>query len=210
MRIKFSLIFILLLFCCTFSQISFAENPQITALQKVRSSAKLYVPNFVVVGKDTTFKVFTKPNYHVKLVVDYSSNIEKTVLEQDANINGVVVFKIKILDDENLVGKSIGVNAYCSSSQGTDFQTAIMQTENGENAQTNRIEIIDKDTEKGVYFSPIQSLNHVMMNYDFSERSGYNPNNQIYYDNTPVYVRNMRDAQENVRTIPANFNSSNR
>ena len=50
----------------------------------------------------------------------------------------------------------------------------------------------------------------MIMSTQYDERSGFNPaDGQMYYDKTPVYIRNMRDAQENVRTLPTNTDSSN-
>ena len=211
MRIKYFLILIFTLFLVASNNFAYAENIQISELQRSRSSAKIYVPNFVVRGSEAKFKVFTKPNYHVKLVIDYASYIDKKILESDANENGVAVFTVKILDDEELVGKSVAIDAFVCTKEGDDFQKAVMQTELGEPSASNRIEIADKDTEKGFYFSPMQAINQVRMNYDYDDDSGYNPvSQQMYYDSTPVYVRNMRDAQENVRAIPTNNSNSNR
>ena len=203
MRARFYIVlFVLFLLCGT----SFAEdiyvqnNSNIVKLQNYRNRAKLYAPNFVLRGKDASFRVFAGANEKIKLVVDYGSYIEKQTYETKANENGVAIFTIHVLDDEDLVGKSVGLDAYIMDERGHVIGQAVMQTENGTPSSSNRVYIADKDSEKGVLFTPWQSLNTVIMNYNYDERSGYNPaTDRMYYDKTPAYIKNMRDAQDNVR-----------
>ena len=122
----------------------------------------------------------------------------------------MLLIPVKILNEEDLVGKSVAVDAFILSPEGKITGQAVMQTENGATSSSNRVYITDKDSAKGVFFSPWQSLNSMIMSTQYDERSGFNPaDGQMYYDKTPVYIRNMRDAQENVRTLPTNTDSSN-
>ena len=202
MRVRFYLV-LFLIFCCScsvFAEEFYYQNSNINRLQQYRNKAKLYAPNFVMIGKEASFKVFSGPNEKVKLIVDYGSYIEKQTYEENTNENGVAVFTIKIIDDEDLVGKSVAIDAHITDRYNKYLGQAVMQTENGTSSNSNRIYITDKDSAKGVYFTPWQSLNTVLTNTDYDERSGFDPvNDRMYYDKTPAYVKNMRDAQDNVR-----------
>lgn len=176
------------------------NNSNISRLQNYRSRAKLYAPNFVLRGNEASFRVFAGANETIKLVVDYGSYIEKQSYEVKANENGVAIFTVQILDDEDLIGKSIGLDAFVLDDRNNIVGKAVMQTENGTPSNSNRVYIADKNSEKGVLFTPWQSLNTVIMNYNYDERSGYNPStDRMYNDKTPAYIKNMRDAQDNVR-----------
>lgn len=202
MGIRFFITLILIFVCsCAIAADSFGvKNSDIIRLQQYRSRAKLYVPNFVQISKEATFKVFADKNQKVRIVVDYGSYIDKEIYESEANENGVAVFTVKILNDEDLVGKSVAVDAYILDPRGNVLGKAVMQTENGTPSASNRVYIADKDSSKGVLFTPWQSLNTFIMNYNYDERSGYNPStDRMYYDKTPAYIKNMRDAQDNVR-----------
>ncbi|MCR4881277.1 MAG: hypothetical protein K6A44_04920 [bacterium] len=202
MRVRFLLV-LMFLFICNYSlaeDYAMQNSHNITRLQQYRSKAKLYVPNFVLIGKEASFRVFTGANEKVKVVMDYGSYIDKQVYEATANENGVAVFTAKILDDEDLVGKSVAIDAYILDERNNIIGQAVMQTENGTPSASNRVYIADKDSSKGVLFTPWQSLNTVIMNYNYDERSGYDPStDRMYYDKTPAYIKNMRDAQDNVR-----------
>ncbi len=191
------------------ANVSFDANSQITNLQNFRSTPKLYAQNFVLIGENAVFKVFAKPNVQVKLVLNYGAGFDSQRFEQTTNAQGVAAFTVPIHDDNDLVGKSVEVEAFVYSQPGV-VQKAVLQNESGSATSFNRIYIADKNSAKGVFFSPWQSLNKLMLNYSYDERSGFDPvNDKIYDDNTPIYVRNMRDAQDNVREIPANPNNSN-
>lgn len=213
MRVRFCFILLMFLLYCgnAYADDISMPNSQVEILQKYRSSAKLYTQNFVLIGNQATFRVFTTPNTPVKLVLDYGSFTENQTYEEESNANGVAIFSVKILDNEDLIGKSVGVDAFIlDKTTKKVVQKAMMQTETGTPSQSNRVYIVSKDSDKGFYFSPIQGMNSVMMNMDYDEHSGYNPAlNQMYSDTTPVFIRNMRDAQDNVRQIPTNNNSTN-
>ena len=201
MKVRFFLVLILLFLCgsCLAEDVTM-QTSDIAKLQNYRNRAKLYVPNFVQISKDATFKVFSQKNQLVRIVVDYGSYIDKETYEEYTNENGVAVFTVKILNDEDLVGKSVGIDAYIFDNKNNVIGKAVMQTENGTPSASNRVYIADKDSGKGVLFTPWQSLNTVIMNYNYDERSGFNPStDRMYYDKTPAYIKNMRDAQDNVR-----------
>ena len=208
------IVYLLVLFIglCNFALadgISEAPISQISKLQKVRSLPKMYVPNFVLLGDDAIFKVVAKPKTLVRLTVDYGANIPVQKLERETNENGIVAFHVKIIQDESFVGKSVEVEAVVIESE--NEIRAVIQNENGTIKNTNRIYIADNESDKGVLFAPWQALNTLRMNYEYDERSGYDPlSEQVYTNNTPVYIRNMRDAQDNVREIPTNSGNSNR
>jgi len=187
-------------------------SSQLQALQQYRHFAKLYAPNFVLIGNNATFKVVTNANAKVKLILDYGATIPKTTLEETANDKGVAVFNTTIIDDKTLVGKSVAIDAYvvCYNSP-WQYMKATLQNEHGEEASSNRIYIADKDSAKGVIVSPWQSLNTFIMSTDQSENSNFDPVTGLKYNsNTPVYIKNMRDAQDNVRELPTNFSNTNR
>lgn len=203
MRARFYIVLFVLFMLCNFSfaqDVYVQRDSGIVKLQNYRNRAKLYAPNFVLRGKDASFRVFAGANEKIKLVVDYGSYIENQTYEAIANENGVAIFTVKIIDDEDLVGKSVGLDAYILDDRNNVVGTAVMQTENGAPSASNRVYIADKDSEKGFLFTPWQSLNTVIMNYNYDERSGYNPvTDRMYNDKTPAYIKNMRDAQDNVR-----------
>jgi len=188
----------------------FEVNSQLTDLQNYRSIPKLYAQNFVLIGEDAIFKVHAKPNKKVKLVLNYGSAIDSQIFEQTTNDQGVTSFTVPIYNNEDLVGKSVEVEAFVYNSA-NNIQKAVLQNESGSASSFNRIYIADKNSAKGFLFTPWQTLNKLILNYSYDERSGYNPlNDQIYDENTPIYVKNMRNAQDNVREIPTNSNYSNR
>ena len=196
--------------CNVFAQPVELGTTKIEKLQQYRSRAKLYAPNFVLVDSDASFRVFSSPNEQIKLVLDYGSYIKKQEYSAKTNENGVAIISVKILNEEDLVGKSVAVDAYTLSPDGRINGQAVMQTENGTASSSNRVYITDKDSAKGFMFSPWQSLNSVIMSTQYDDRSGYNPyDSPMYYDKTPVYIKNMRDAQDNVRTLPQNTDNSN-
>ncbi len=183
---------------------------QIGELQRFRNQAKLYAPNFVLVGEPAEFRVFAAPNSDVTLTLDYGYGFERQVVEQKANELGVVTFKVQIINDKELIGKSFGVEATVFDPITQVKKKAILQNKTGTASAYGRIYIADNDSAKGVLFTPWKSLNQFIMNTSYDERSNYDPiNDQIYDDTTPIYVRNMRDAQENVREVPRNINNSN-
>lgn len=202
MRVRFILLLLILSICsCTFAEdYPIQNNSNIERLQQYRNNAKLYVPNFVLIGQDASFRVFTGAFENVKVIMDYGSHIDKQTYEATANENGVAIFTVKIIDDEDLVGKSVAIDAYILDKRNNIIGHAVMQTENGTPSASNRVYIADKDSAKGVLFTPWQSLNTVIMNYNYDERSGFDPStDRMYYDKTPAYIKNMRDAQDNVR-----------
>lgn len=204
MKIRvYSFLIVLMFMCCTQVNAEVARtnsNSQINQLQQYRTKAKLYAPNFVQLGTEASFRVFTVPNANVQVVLDYGSYIEKEHCNVVANENGVAIAKVNILDDEDLVGKSVAVDAFILDENKKVLSQAVMQTEKGTPAPSNRIYIVEKNSGKGVLFTPWQTLNTVIMNNSYDERSGYDPaRDQIYYDETPAYIKNMRDAQDNVR-----------
>ncbi len=185
------------------------QNEQIRKLQQNREAAKLYAPNFVVIGAEAEFRVQAKPNDKIKFTLNYGSTIPKQYFEQVANDKGIAIFNPTILDDERLVGKSVDVQAIVVSDYCTEYQVAILQTENGTPAPSSRVYITDKDSEKGVIFGQWNPLTPFMTRNNTSEQSVYDVmNNQLYPKETPKYVRNMREAQDNVREFPENINYS--
>ena len=214
MRVRVCLLFILLMACGLFTSHCFAQQSisQIDALQRFRETPKLYAPNFVLIGKIAVFKIHTKPDYNAQLILDYGYNEKHQMYDALANDVGVVTFEVPIIDNRDFIGKSIDVSAYVWQGDNSHQKVkAVLQNESGTAASHNRIYIADDDSAKGVLFTPCKVLNQVIMNVDYDERSGYNPfNDQIYDDTTPIYVRNMRDAQDNVREIPTNFSNTDR
>lgn len=197
-----------------FNSFAFGEDTintrvsQLSKLQKIRSMPKLYVPNFVLINEDAIFKVVTRPNLKIKLVVDYGANIPIQEFQKETNETGIVAFNVHILKDDSLIGKSVAVDAFVIEND--EQIKAVIQNENGTIRNSNRIYITDNEADKGFLFAPWQTLNTLIMNYGYDENSGYNPaEEQIYTNNTPIYIRNMRDAQDNVREIPTNPNYSN-
>ncbi len=209
MRVLVFFTFIILLnFSITVNavEISSASSSQLDELQNYRSNAKLYAPNFVLIGENAVFKVYSKPNEKVKLTLNYGSNISQQTFEQNTNKMGIATFSVPILDNEELVGKSVQVDAFIQD-KANKIRKAILQNESGSASSYNRIYIADKNAAKGFLFTPWKCLNQFIMNVNYEERSGYDPiNDQIYDETTPIYVRNMRDAQDNVREIPTNTN----
>ena len=215
MRVRICLFFILLLLMCSaISTKSFAADgvSQISTLQRFREVPKLYAPNFVLIGKKATFKVYTRPNINAQLVLDYGAGEKKQTYTALVNDVGIATFYVLIIDNSDFVGKSVAVDAYVWEGDNIEQKTkAVLQNESGTAASYSRVYIADDESAKGVLFTPWKALNQVIMNVDYDERSGYDPiNDQIYDDTTPVYVRNMRDAQDNVREIPTDFNHSDR
>lgn len=186
-------------------------NSQLSTLQNVRNYPKLYAPNFVLIGNKATFKVVAVPRSKVKLILDYGSTIPRQTLEADTNEKGIAVFNTMIIDNEELVGKSVALEALVVKKyRAGEYIKAVLINEKGAPATSNRIYIADKDSAKGVMLTPWKSLNNFIMSVDYDEESGFNPFTDYKYDDTtPVYIRNMRDAQENVREIPTNTNNSN-
>ena len=133
MRVRFLLILIVVFVCnITFAQDYYIQNnSNIVKLQQYRSRAKLYVPNFVLIGQEASFRVFAGANEKIKIIMDYGSYIDKQIYETTTNENGVAIFTAKILDDEDLVGKSVGIDAYILDSRNNIVGQAVMQTENG-------------------------------------------------------------------------------
>jgi len=210
MRVLICLIFSLVCFMSSVSAMD-KSSSQLSALQNVRNYPKLYAPNFVLIGNKATFKVISFPRSKVKLILDYGSTIPRQILEADTNEKGIAVFNTLILDNEELVGKSVALEALIVNKHKPDTYTkAILINEKGTPANSNRIYIADKDSAKGVMVTPWKSLNNFIMTVDYDEESGFNPFTDFKYDDTtPVYIRNMRDAQENVREIPTHTNNSN-
>ena len=214
MRVKVCLFFILVFICTIFAHVASATEQvsQISALQRFREAPKLYVPNFVLIGKHATFKVLTKAGANVELTMDYGYREKSQKHTTKANDVGIATFEVPIVNNPDFVGKSVEVAAYVWENENEQNKIkAILQNESGTASSYNRVYIADDEAAKGVLFTPWKVLNQVIMNADYDERSGYNPvSDQMYDETTPIYVRNMRDAQDNVREIPTNFNHSNR
>jgi len=213
---KYFIYIILLTFCfvgvANATGISLDNISAHQVTQNQNTQPKLYAPHFVLIGEAATFKVFTNPNKTVKLTIDYGYSTDKIVIDKKANDKGVAVFTVQITDDKNFAGKSIGVDAYIIDETNPALtQKAAMLNDKGGITNSNRVDIVDNDSAKGFRISPSQYLNEFLMNVNYDEKSGFDPFTDRIYDNkTPTYVKNMRDAQENVREIPANFSNSNR
>lgn len=207
--------FLLLSLCVYCSQnamaeITLSQTSQLGELQSYRSIAKLYAPNFILIGEASDFKVFTKPNTEVTFKIDYGYQEEPYEETLISNEQGIATFKVTVPTNKELVGKSAEVEATVLDKVTNKKIKAVLQNELGTAHSYNRVYIADNKSADGVMFTPWKVLNQFIMNTDYDERSGYNPvTDQIYDDTTPVYVRNMRDAQENVREVPRDINNSN-
>ncbi len=215
LNIVSSIIFIIFVFLC-FSQIVFADEEMpksLGELQTLRSRARLFLPNFVIIGEKATFKIVTKPFYNVELNLDYD-NLESEIYTTKANDMGLAIFEINIIDDKNLVGKSVLTEAYVwDDNNELNKSKAIPQDNNkiGNSTLFDRVYITDKDTAKGFLVSPSQMLNQYLLNNNLGRNAdNYNVYNNPYSDDTPAYVRNMRDARDNVRQVRQTINNSNR
>ena len=192
------------------AEITLSQTSQLGELKRYRNVAKLYAPNFVLIGEASTFKVYTEPNTEVTFKIDYGYLEEIHSETKISNEQGIATFEVTVPVNEELVGKSAEVEASVLDKETNTKTKAVLQNESGTAHSYNRIYIADNKSADGVMFTPWKVLNQFIMNTDYDERSGYNPmTDQIYDDTTPVYVRNMRDAQENVREVPRNINNSN-
>ena len=209
------LCFMLIAFLC-FNSVVFAdaEAPKsIGELQALRSRARLFLPNFVILGENATFKIVTKPFYNVELRLEYD-DLSEEIYTSKASDMGLGVFGISIPDNKSYVGKSVLVEAYVwRDGDETNKSKALPQDNNkiGQSTLFDRVYITDKDSARGVVVSPSQMLNQYIMNNNIGGNSdNYNPYNNPYSDDTPAYVRNMRDARDNVRQVRQTINNSGR
>ena len=112
---RYLLYTILLIFC--FVNVASATDIYLDSVSTFKTirhknvQPKLYVPHFVLIGENATFKVFTSPFKIVTLTVDYGYSMDKIVLEKEANDKGVAVFTVQIINNQDFIGKSIGVDA---------------------------------------------------------------------------------------------------
>ena len=213
MNIRISLFFIFIFLGISLNSTVLANETvsQINTLQRFREVPKLYAPNFVLVAQNATFKVLSKPNSNVELILDYGYSTKTQKYNAQTNEVGIATFEVPIIDNHDFVGKSIAIEAYVWQDESANKIKAVLQNEAGTASSYNRVYIADDESAKGVLFTPWKVLNQVIMNADYDERSGFDPvNDRLYDDTTPIYVRNMRDAQDNVREIPTDFNHSNR
>lgn len=209
------LCFIFVAILC-FNSIAFADEDapkSIGELQALRSRARLFLPNFVIIGENATFKIVTKPFYNVELRLEYD-DLSEEIYTSKASDMGLGVFDINIPDNKSLVGKSVLVEAYVwQDGDESNKSKALPQDNNkiGQPTLFDRVYITDKDSAKGVVVSPSQMLNQYIMNNNIGGNSdNFNPYNNPYSDDTPAYVRNMRDARDNVRQVRQTINNSNR
>ncbi len=214
-KIAFSLLLFLTTLIC-FSQVIYANEDapkSIEELQAQRSRARLFLPNFVVIGENATFKIVTKPFYNIELRLEYD-NFSEEIYTSKANDMGLGVFDINIVDDKNLVEKSVLVEAFVWEDGNEVNKTKALPQDNnkiGQSTLFDRVYITDKDSAKGVVVSPSQILNQYIINNNIGGNSdNYNPYSNPYSEDTPVYVKNMRDARDNVRQVRQTINNSNR
>ena len=182
-------------------------------LQAQRSRARLFLPNFVIIGENATFKIVTKPFYNIELRLEYDDLSEETYTSKASDM-GLGVFNISIPNNKNYVGQSVLVEAYVwHEGEEKNKSKALPQDNNkiGHSTLFDRVYITDNDNAKGILVSPSKILNEYIMNNNIGEDSNnYNPYNNPYSKDTPIYVKNMRDARDNVRQVRQTINNSGR
>ncbi|MDD3594535.1 MAG: hypothetical protein PHX18_07905 [Candidatus Gastranaerophilales bacterium] len=172
----------------------------LSKLTVLRSAPMLYRPNKLFTGQDAVFKVKAAPDSFVVLVLDYEFEPQSVAYESKTNAAGLCTFRIPMNVAKEYVGRTVKVEAMVWKNEDkSDIVKAQPLDSTGNTAASARIVISDGGA-KGVVFSPSRGLNEYIINSDYDEDSNFDlSKNKIYNDSTPAYVKNMRDAQDNVK-----------